>query len=129
MKPDKAKRTGGLPDVRDYKKPYPTAWTRPRPGITAIGAGLPPGLFTRLWCVAGIGFLVMTYLAAPPWPWLPPPSAERRAAAVHQQEPDRGRCPAGGAVPPNLVAGSAWTVVVDYFWHKTFGKRVAQPTV
>ncbi len=41
-------------------------------GITAIGIGLLAGLFTRLWCVAGIGFLVMTYLSSPPWPWLPP---------------------------------------------------------
>ncbi len=42
-------------------------------GVTAIGAGLLLGLFTRLWCVAGVGFLVMTYLSSPPWPWLPPP--------------------------------------------------------
>ena len=42
-------------------------------GITAIGVGLLLGLFTRVWCVAGIGFLVMTYLNSPPWPWLPPP--------------------------------------------------------
>jgi len=47
--------------------------TAARWGITAIGAGLLIGLLTRLWCVAGIGFLVMTYLSAPPWPWLPPP--------------------------------------------------------
>ncbi len=45
-----------------------TAW-----GVTAIGVGLLAGLFTRLWCVAGAGFLVMTYLTAPPFPWLPPP--------------------------------------------------------
>jgi uncharacterized membrane protein YphA (DoxX/SURF4 family) len=42
-------------------------------GITAIGAGLLLGLFTRFWCLAGAAFLVMTYLSAPPWPWLPPP--------------------------------------------------------
>jgi uncharacterized membrane protein YphA (DoxX/SURF4 family) len=41
--------------------------------ITAIGIGLLLGLFTRLWCLAGIGFLAMTYLNSPPWPWLPPP--------------------------------------------------------
>lgn len=42
-------------------------------GITAIGAGLLLGLFTRFWCLAGAGFLAMTYLSSPPWPWLPPP--------------------------------------------------------
>lgn len=42
-------------------------------GVTTIGVGLLLGLFTRLWCLAGAGFLVMTYLSAPPWPWLPPP--------------------------------------------------------
>ena len=42
-------------------------------GVTAIGVGLLLGLFTRVWCLAGAGFLVMTYLSAPPWPWLPPP--------------------------------------------------------
>lgn len=41
-------------------------------GITAIGAGLLLGLFTKLWCVAGFGFLVTVYLSSPPWPWLPP---------------------------------------------------------
>ena len=46
--------------------------TAARWGITAIGLGLLMGLFTRLWCLAGIGFLVMTYLSSPPFPWLPP---------------------------------------------------------
>jgi uncharacterized membrane protein YphA (DoxX/SURF4 family) len=46
-------------------------------GITAIGAGLLIGLFTRLWCVAGAGFLVLTYLSHPTVPWLPlPPMTE-----------------------------------------------------
>ena len=49
-----------------------TRWT-----ITAIGAGLLLGLFTRVWCLAGIGFLVMTYLSHPTVPWLPlPPGTE-----------------------------------------------------
>jgi uncharacterized membrane protein YphA (DoxX/SURF4 family) len=42
-------------------------------GVTAIGVGLLLGLLTRLSCLAGFVFLVMTYLSAPPWPWLPPP--------------------------------------------------------
>ena len=35
------------------------------------------GLFTRLACVLGAGFLVMTYLTYPPFPWYPlPPNTE-----------------------------------------------------
>ena len=45
--------------------------------ITLIGGGLLIGLFTRVWCIAGIGFLVMTYLSHPTVPWLPlPPGTE-----------------------------------------------------
>lgn len=42
-------------------------------GLLAIGLGLLAGLFTRLWCILGAGFLLMTYLAAPPMPWWPTP--------------------------------------------------------
>ena len=46
-------------------------------GITIIGAGLLLGLFTRVWCLAGAGFLAMTYLSHPTVPWLPlPPGTE-----------------------------------------------------
>ena len=35
------------------------------------------GLFTRLACLLGAGFLVMTYLTHPPFPWYPlPPNTE-----------------------------------------------------
>ena len=42
-------------------------------GITAIGAGMFLGFFTRIACLGGIGFLAMTYLTIPPFPWLPVP--------------------------------------------------------
>jgi uncharacterized membrane protein YphA (DoxX/SURF4 family) len=45
-----------------------SAWT-----ITLVGAGLLLGLFTKLWCLVGVGFLTMTYLAHPTVPWLPLP--------------------------------------------------------
>ena len=45
--------------------------------LIAVGACLMGGLFTRLACVLGAGFLVMTYLTYPPFPWYPlPPNTE-----------------------------------------------------
>jgi uncharacterized membrane protein YphA (DoxX/SURF4 family) len=42
-------------------------------GLTIIGACLLLGLFTRTNCVLAAGFLVLTYLAAPAFPWVPTP--------------------------------------------------------
>ena len=45
-----------------------TAW-----GLTVIGGCLLIGLFSRVNCVLAAGFLLMTYLASPPFSWLPTP--------------------------------------------------------
>jgi uncharacterized membrane protein YphA (DoxX/SURF4 family) len=42
-----------------------------RYGLTAVGACLLLGLFTRSACVAGAAFLLLFYLAMPALPWLP----------------------------------------------------------
>ena len=66
-------------EVKDEAKEKPIAVIDrlTRWGITLIGAGLLLGLFTRVWCLAGAGFLVMTYLSHPTVPWLPlPPGTE-----------------------------------------------------
>jgi uncharacterized membrane protein YphA (DoxX/SURF4 family) len=42
-------------------------------GLMAIGACLLLGLFSRSACVAGAVFLLLLYLAMPPFPWLPDP--------------------------------------------------------
>jgi uncharacterized membrane protein YphA (DoxX/SURF4 family) len=39
--------------------------------LVAVGACLMAGLLTRLACILAAGFLVMTYLAFPPFPWFP----------------------------------------------------------
>ena len=45
--------------------------------IAIVGACIFFGLFTRIACLAAVGFLVMTYLTHPPFPWLPlPPNTE-----------------------------------------------------
>lgn len=68
------RKDAGLPALDAAEKPikaldHITAWT-----ITAVGAGLLLGVFTKLWCLVGVGFLVMTYLSHPTVPWhsLPP---------------------------------------------------------
>ncbi len=125
---DKAKRDKRiLPESAFPKKQIEvmdefTAW-----GITAIGVGLLLGLFTRVWCVAGVGFLVMTYLAAPPWPWLPsPPPSEGNPLFINK----------------NLIEAVALLVVlchptgrwlgldalIDFAWHKLFGKKKTDET-
>jgi uncharacterized membrane protein YphA (DoxX/SURF4 family) len=40
-------------------------------GLTIMGACLMGGFLTRLNCLLGAGFLLMTYLAVPSFPWLP----------------------------------------------------------
>jgi uncharacterized membrane protein YphA (DoxX/SURF4 family) len=40
-------------------------------GLAILGACLIAGLFTRTACVLSAGFLLMTYLCIPPFPWLP----------------------------------------------------------
>src|SRR5260370_33680281 len=42
-------------------------------GTLAIGACLLLGLFSRLACISGAIFLLLLYLAMPPFPWLPDP--------------------------------------------------------
>jgi uncharacterized membrane protein YphA (DoxX/SURF4 family) len=45
--------------------------------LVGVGACLMGGLLTRLACVLAAGFLIMTYLAHPPFPWYPlPPNTE-----------------------------------------------------
>jgi len=45
--------------------------------LVAVGLCLMAGLFTRLACVLATGFLVVTYLTYPPFPWYPlPPNTE-----------------------------------------------------
>jgi uncharacterized membrane protein YphA (DoxX/SURF4 family) len=54
-------------------------------GITAIGVMLLAGLFTRLACLAGFVFLVLTYLTHPPFPWLAlPPGTEGNPVFVNK---------------------------------------------
>jgi uncharacterized membrane protein YphA (DoxX/SURF4 family) len=53
--------------------------------LVAVGACLMAGLLTRLACVTATGFLVMTYLAHPAFPWYPlPPNTEGNPVFVNK---------------------------------------------
>jgi len=53
--------------------------------IIAVGAMLLAGLFTRIACLVGAGFLLMTYLTHPPFPWLPlPPNTEGNPVFINK---------------------------------------------
>ncbi len=68
------------PESRGKKMDFYTMWF-----IVAVGAMLMGGLFTRLVCVLGAGFLVMTYLAHPPFPWFPlPPNTEGNPVFINK---------------------------------------------
>jgi uncharacterized membrane protein YphA (DoxX/SURF4 family) len=56
------------PESRGQMMDWATAWF-----LVVVGACLMAGLFTRLACLLGAGFLVMTYLTYPPFPWYPLP--------------------------------------------------------
>jgi uncharacterized membrane protein YphA (DoxX/SURF4 family) len=69
------KREGAMalpprPRVRDWSRlDWIDALTRY--GLTAVGACLLAGLFTRTACLGGAAFLLLFYLAMPALPWLP----------------------------------------------------------
>ncbi|OWK36228.1 DoxX family protein [Fimbriiglobus ruber] len=71
------KSEAGAPDAEPKKSPlaandWLTMWM-----ITIVGACLLAGLFTPAACVVGAGFLALTYLTHPPFPWFPlPPNTE-----------------------------------------------------
>jgi uncharacterized membrane protein YphA (DoxX/SURF4 family) len=53
--------------------------------LVSVGAFLMAGLFTRLSCLLAAGFLVMTYLAHPPFPWYPlPPNTEGNPVFINK---------------------------------------------
>jgi uncharacterized membrane protein YphA (DoxX/SURF4 family)/TusA-related sulfurtransferase len=53
--------------------------------LVGVGAFIMGGLFTRLACVMAAGFLVVTYLAHPAFPWFPlPPNTEGNPVFVNK---------------------------------------------
>lgn len=74
---DEQKKKGPVTDLPEEKRPWYVKtrvewidWIT-RYGLTAVGACLLLGLFTRTACLAGAAFLLLFYLSMPPWPWVP----------------------------------------------------------
>jgi uncharacterized membrane protein YphA (DoxX/SURF4 family) len=53
--------------------------------LIAVGGCIMAGFLTRIACVAGCGFLVLTYLTHPPFPWFPlPPGTEGNPVFINK---------------------------------------------
>jgi uncharacterized membrane protein YphA (DoxX/SURF4 family) len=64
------KQRGPMPPVDSNKTLSMLDWLT-RWGLTVMGACLLIGFLSRTNCLLAGGFLLMTYLCAPSWPWLP----------------------------------------------------------
>jgi uncharacterized membrane protein YphA (DoxX/SURF4 family) len=68
------------PTSRGHMMDIATMWF-----LVGVGICLMAGLFTRLACLLGAGFLVVTYLAHPAFPWFPiPPNTEGNPVFVNK---------------------------------------------
>jgi len=86
--------------------------------IMGIGACLLLGLFTPVACVAGAGFLFMTYLAHPPFPWYPlPPGTEGNPLFVNKNVIEMLALLAIAAHPTGRWLG------LDSIWYWLFFKK------
>ena len=75
--------------------------------LVAVGACLMAGLFTRLACVLGAGFLVMTYLTYPPFPWYPlPPNTEGNPVFINKNVIERLALLALASMPDRPLDGA-----------------------
>lgn len=71
------KASAGVKAPEPQPKPIAQADFQTMWAITIIGACLLLGFATPFACLAGAGFLVLTYLTHPPFPWFPlPPNTE-----------------------------------------------------
>ena len=69
----------------------------------------------------------MTYLAAPPWPWLPsPPPSEGNPLFINKNLIEAVALLVVVCHPTGRWLGL--DAVVDYGWHKLFGKKKQKPT-
>jgi uncharacterized membrane protein YphA (DoxX/SURF4 family) len=64
--PEEKKGYLGLSQTPQQQLDWLTRW-----GLTVVGAMLMLGLFTRMACLGAAGFLIMTFLLHPAFPWLP----------------------------------------------------------
>jgi len=98
-----------------------TAW-----GLTIIGGCLLIGLLSRFNCILAAGFLLMTYLASPPFPWLPtPPNNEGNYLFVNKNLIEMFALLALAA-----TASGRWfgvDALIHWIFVALFGRRKPQP--
>jgi uncharacterized membrane protein YphA (DoxX/SURF4 family) len=98
-----------------------TAW-----GLLVIGGCLLLGLLTRLNCVLAAVFLLMTYFASPPWPWLPSaPNAEGYSLFINKNVVEMF-----ALLVLATTASGRWFGVdslISWMLGALFGRRAPQP--
>ena len=84
------------------------------------------GLFTRTNCLLGAAFLLLTYLAVPPFPWLPtPPNTEGFYFFVNKNLIEMVALLALATTPSGRWFGvDAW---LGALWRSLFGRRKPAP--
>jgi len=91
-------------------------------GLLVVGLCLIGGLFTRLSCVLAAGFLLMTYLVAPPFPWYTaPPASEGNYLFVNKNVIEMLALLTLATTPSGLWLG------VDAWLAGIFGRRQPRP--
>src|SRR5262249_11134202 len=90
--------------------------------LTAVGACLLLGLFSRTAAFLGAGFMLMTYLAVPPWPWLPkPPPTEGSVLFVNKNAIEMLALCVLATVPSGRWFGL--DAILSAFWSLIRGKK------
>jgi uncharacterized membrane protein YphA (DoxX/SURF4 family) len=92
--------------------------------ITGAGLFLMLGLFTRTACILAAGFLLLTFLSAPPFPWLPlPPATEGNPLYVNKNLIEFF------ALLALVGSASGKWFGIDALLARLFGKREPEPAV
>jgi len=121
----KQRELGPVPEVA---VPNPLWWADrvTEWGLAVVGACLLIGLFTRTNCLLAAAFLVLTYLAVPPFPWLPtPPNTEGNYLFVNKNVVEMV-----ALLALATTASGRWFGVDDLIhrcWQALFGRKRPAP--
>ncbi len=98
--------------------------------LVCVGTCLMAGLFTRLSCLMAAGFLVVTYLAHPAFPWYPlPPNTEGNPVFINKNVIECLALLALACMPTGRWLGLDALVLRPFCRYKGEGRASAPPAV